>query len=177
MNTSDTSDLQQPTIIIRPDWRFMLSHPAHILAQGFGSGLSPAVPGTMGTLFGWLSFNLLSQRWPEIFTTAGWAWIIVIGFLIGIWACKVTGKNLGVADHGSMVWDEIIAIWAVLLFVLPADARTQTWAFLIFRFFDMVKPPPIRYFDRHLKGGFGVMWDDIVAAFFTLLVFALWRAW
>jgi len=96
MNTSDTADLPQQTqtIILRPDWRFMLRHPAHILAQGFGSGLSPAVPGTMGTLFGWLSFNVLSQRWPDIFTTAGWAWIIVVGFLIGIWACKVTGKIL-----------------------------------------------------------------------------------
>lgn len=74
-----------------------------------------------------------------------------------------------------MVWDEIIAIWLVLLFILPADLKTQFWAFLLFRFFDMVKPPPIRYFDQHIKGGFGVMWDDIVAAFYTLLVFALWR--
>ena len=74
-----------------------------------------------------------------------------------------------------MVWNEIIAIWLVMLFILPADLKTQFCAFLLFRFFDMVKPPPIRYFDRHIKGGFGVMWDDIVAAFYTLLVFALWR--
>ena len=69
-----------------------------------------------------------------------------------------------------------LAFWLVLLFVMPAGFLTQLWAFVLFRFFDMVKPPPIRYFDRHIKGGFGVMWDDIVAAFYTLLVFALWRA-
>lgn len=74
-----------------------------------------------------------------------------------------------------MVWDEIIAFWLVLVLVMPASFATQCWAFVCFRFFDMVKPPPIRYFDEHLGGGFGVMWDDIVAAFYTLLVFALWR--
>ena len=82
---------------------------------------------------------------------------------------------MGVADHGSMVWDEIIAFWLVLLFIVPADWQTQLWAFIGFRFFDMAKPPPIGYFDRRFKGGFGVMWDDIVAAFFCLLSFALWR--
>ncbi|MDY7538697.1 phosphatidylglycerophosphatase A [Undibacterium sp. RTI2.1] len=153
----------------------MLSHPAHILAQGFGSGLSPIMPGTSGTLFAWLSFNVLSTRWPDFFTPSSWAWIIVLGFVVGVWACQVTGRNMGVADHGSMVWDEIIAFWLVLLFVTPASFSTQCWAFFWFRVFDMVKPPPIGYFDRQLKGGFGVMWDDILAAFYTLLLFALWR--
>jgi phosphatidylglycerophosphatase A len=82
---------------------------------------------------------------------------------------------MGIADHGSMVWDEIIAFWLVLLLLMPAPFSTQGWAFLWFRFFDMVKPPPIRHFDRHIKGGFGVMWDDVIAAFYTLLLFALWR--
>jgi len=165
----------QTAIVTRPGWRFMLGHPAHILAQGFGSGLSPIMPGTSGTLFAWLSFYVLSNRWPEIFTTTNWAIIIAIGFAIGVWACHVTGRNMGVADHGSMVWDEIIAFWLVLLFIVPADWQTQLWAFIGFRFFDMAKPPPIGYFDRRFKGGFGVMWDDIVAAFFCLLSFALWR--
>ena len=160
----------------KPNLHFMLSHPAHILAQGFGSGLSPVMPGTMGSLFAWFSFNIFSQRWPFFFTPGHWFFIIVIGFFIGIWACKVTGKNLGVADHGSMVWDEIIAFWLVLLLATPASAPAQSAAFLLFRFFDMLKPQPIRYFDRRFKGGFGVMWDDIVAAFFTLLTIALWRA-
>jgi phosphatidylglycerophosphatase A len=164
------------TYISKPDYRFMLSHPAHLVAQGFGSGLSPAIPGTAGTLLAWLSFALLSARWPEVFTPINWAIIAGIGFALGIWACSKTGRDLGVADHGSMVWDEIIAFWLVLLFLTPSGFWTQFWAFFWFRFFDMLKPAPIRYFDRHLKGGFGVMWDDIVAAFYTLLIFALWRA-
>jgi phosphatidylglycerophosphatase A len=154
---------------------FMLRHPAHILAQGFGSGLSPIMPGTSGTLFAWLAYVALTLRWPDLFTPATWWAIIVIGFFIGIWACHRTGIDLGAPDHGSMVWDEIIAFWIVLVFIMPADWQTQLAAFIVFRFFDMVKPPPIAYFDKHFKGGFGVMWDDIVAAFYTLLVFALWR--
>lgn len=162
--------------IEKPRPSFMLAHPAHLLAQGFGSGLSPVMPGTMGTLLAWLSFAVLSTRWPAFFTPLNWAVIIGAGFVVGIWACERTGRDMGVADHGSMVWDEIIAFWLVLLLITPADTATQVWAFLWFRFFDMVKPPPIGYFDRRFKGGFGVMWDDIVAAFYTLLVFAVWRS-
>ena len=156
--------------------QFMCAHPAHLLAQGFGSGLSPVMPGTTGTLFGWASYAALTAAAPTWFSPIHWALIIVAGFAIGIWACERTGRDMGVSDHGSMVWDEIIAFWLILLFVMPAGFSTQLWAFVLFRFFDMVKPPPIRYFDKHIKGGFGVMWDDIVAAFYTLLVFALWRA-
>lgn len=171
-----TLEESQTAYVVKPDARFMRSHYAHLIAQGFGSGLSPILPGTAGTLFAWLSFSVLSWRWPAVFTPLGWAIVIAAGFAIGIWACEKTGRDLGIADHGSMVWDEIIAFWLVLLFVTPAAPATQFWAFLWFRFFDMVKPAPIRYFDRHCKGGFGVMWDDIVAAFYTLLVFALWKA-
>ena len=165
-----------PAIVTRPGGRFMMAHPAHLIAQGFGSGLSPVVPGTVGTLLGWISFVVLTNRWPQVFTPLGWALLIAGGFLLGIWACEKTGRDLGIADHGSMVWDEIVAFWLVMLFVMPADFTTQLWAFFWFRVFDMTKPPPIRYYDRHFKGGFGVMWDDIVAAFFTLLAFALWRS-
>ena len=154
----------------------MLAHPAHWIAQGFGSGLSPIMPGTCGTLFGWLSFAVLSTRWPSLFTPAHWLIVIAAGFALGVWACAKTGRDLGQPDHGSMVWDEIIAFWLVLAVATPADLQTQLLAFIFFRFFDMVKPPPIAYFDRRYKGGFGVMWDDIVAAFYTLLVYALWRA-
>jgi phosphatidylglycerophosphatase A len=163
------------TPIRKPTLKFMLSHPAHILAQGFGSGLSPIMPGTSGTLFAWISYAVLTQFFPTVFSNLVWWLIIVCGFALGVWACKVTGENLGVADHGSMVWDEIIAFYLVLVLLSPSDFTTQAWAFFGFRFFDMVKPPPIAYFDRRFKGGFGVMWDDIVAAFFTLFVFALWR--
>jgi phosphatidylglycerophosphatase A len=160
----------------KPNAGFMLSHPAHFLAQGFGSGLSPIMPGTAGTLLAWLSFSVLSSRWPVFFTQLNWAVIIVAGFVVGIWACHRTGQHLGIPDHGSMVWDEIIAFWLVLLILMPAEISTQAWAFVWFRFFDMVKPAPIGYFDKRFKGGFGVMWDDIVAAFYTLLVFAIWRS-
>ncbi|RXZ37094.1 phosphatidylglycerophosphatase A [Oxalobacteraceae bacterium CAVE-383] len=151
----------------------MLAHPAHWVAQGFGSGLSPIMPGTSGTLLGWLSFAVLSARWPALFTPVNWLIIIAAGFLLGIWACGKTGRDLGAPDHGSMVWDEIIAMWLVLVFITPASPAMQFWAFICFRFFDMVKPPPIAWFDRRYKGGFGVMWDDIVAAFYTLLLLAL----
>ncbi|MDB5728254.1 MAG: phosphatidylglycerophosphatase [Noviherbaspirillum sp.] len=160
----------------KPDAQFMLSDPAHIIAQGFGSGLSPVLAGTSGTLFAWLSFSVLTQRWPHAFTELTWTLLIVVGFVLGIWACHKTGRDLGVSDHGSMVWDEIIAFWLVLLVLTPAGFATQCWAFFWFRLLDMAKPPPIRYFDRRFKGGFGVMCDDIVAAFVTLLLFALWRA-
>ena len=162
-------------VVRKPNARFMFSHPAHLLAQGFGSGLSPWMPGTSGTLYAWLSYALLTARWPTVFTPQAWGVLIVVGFAIGVWACDKTGRDLGIADHGSMVWDEIIAFWLVLWLLTPAAGATQFWAFVWFRFFDMVKPPPIGFFDRRLKGGFGVMFDDIVAAFFTLLLFAFWR--
>ncbi len=170
-----TLDAASSEPVKKPTARFMLSHPAHLFAQGFGSGLAPWLPGTSGTLYAWLSFTLLTAGWPEFFTQKNWALIIAIGFLIGVWACAKTGRDLGIPDHSSMVWDEIIAFWLVLLVLTPASGATQVWAFLWFRFFDMAKPPPIGYFDRTFKGGFGVMADDIVAAFCTLLLFALWR--
>ena len=173
---TDVSKSSTPVLAGRSMLQFMCRHPAHLLAQGFGSGLSPVMPGTAGTLFGWVLFVALTSVLPAWFSAFHWACIIVAGFAIGIWACGRTGRDMGVADHGSMVWDEIIAFWLVLLFVMPAGFTTQLWAFVAFRFFDMVKPPPIRFFDQHIKGGFGVMWDDIVAAFYTLLLIALWRA-
>lgn len=95
-------------------------------------------------------------------------------FALGVWACTVTGRNLGSADHGGMVWDETVAFLLVLFFT-PASGYWQGFAFLLFRLFDIAKPPPIRYYERTFKGGFGVMIDDIAAAFYTLLVLALAR--
>ena len=165
-------DAPQP---VQPTLRFLLSHPAHWLSLGFGSGLSPIVPGTVGTLAGWGIYVLLTEQWPEIFTPEIWGVLIVVGFALGAWACGRTGRDIGKADHGAMVWDEIIAFWLVLVVVMPAEWPVQLAAFVLFRAFDMIKPPPIRFFDRTLKNGFGVMWDDIVAAFYALLVLALWR--
>ncbi len=173
--TTSAPDALLPRRPRRPDARFMLSHPAHLLALGFGSGLSRIMPGTMGTLLGWLCFHAFSVRWPQVFTPLTWGLLIVAGFIVGIWACDRTGQALGVPDHGSMVWDEIVAIWLVLLFIAPTDFASELIAVLLFRTLDMAKPPPIRQFERRFKRGFGVMADDILAAFFTLLALALWR--
>jgi len=140
------------------------------IAFGFGSGLSPWAPGTVGTLWAWLAFIVL-DRWLG---PGAWAMLIAAGVLVGVWACGRTARDLGVADHGSIVWDEIVAFWLILLFV-PASLAAQFAAFVVFRFFDIVKPPPIRYFDARLKSGFGVMFDDLLAAFYTLLLMALWQ--
>ena len=158
-----------------PDKRFLLSHPWHFISLGFGSGLSPVMPGTAGTLFAWISYDLLTWLAPGIFNPITWGIICVAGFLIGIRTCQFTGIALNSPDDGSMVWDEIIAFWLVLIFVTPGSFLTEFLAFIVFRFFDMLNPPPIRFFDQRIKGGFGVMLDDIIAAFFTLLVFALWK--
>ncbi|WP_338845264.1 phosphatidylglycerophosphatase A [Massilia sp. W12] len=162
---------------VQPGALFMYSRLSHLLALGFGSGLSPIMPGTVGTLFGWLTFAMFTQRWPAFFTPLNWLIVCLAAFLIGIWACERTGRDLGVADHGAMVWDEIVAIWLVLAMLHPAPWQLQFWAVFWFRVFDMSKPPPIRQFEQRFKGGFGVMFDDILAAFFTLLLFSIWRQW
>ncbi len=151
--------------------RFMFSHPAHIISLGFGSGLFPFIPGTIGTLVGWLSFLLLNPYLNPL----SWIVIIALGFIAGIYSTAYTAKKLGVKDPGAANWDEVVAFWLVMLFIMPASLWVQALAFIVFRFFDMVKPPPINYFDKHVQGGFGIMFDDIVAAFFTLLVLALFR--
>lgn len=138
------------------------------IALGFGSGLSPLAPGTVGTLWAWLVFVVADP----LLTPLAWAGVLGAGLLVGIWACERTSRDLGVADHGSVVWDEILAFWLVLLFV-PQDFSSQLLAFALFRFFDIVKPPPIRHFDEKIKNGFGTMLDDLLAAFYTLFVFAL----
>jgi phosphatidylglycerophosphatase A len=148
----------------------MLARPAHLLALGFGSGLSPWAPGTVGTLWAWLVYMVLEP----VLGPAQWAAILPLALLAGIAACGSTARDLGVADHGGIVWDEIVAFWLVLVMV-PAGVAWQLAAFGLFRFFDIVKPPPIRYCDRNVKGGFGVMLDDLLAAGYTLLVLSLVR--
>jgi len=151
----------------RPGVGFLLAHPSHFIALGFGTGLSPFAPGTVGTL---LAFPLyaLAEPWlsPALFVAA-----IAILFGIGMWACERCGRDLGVADHSAMNWDEIVAFLLVLGFT-PRGLLWQAFAFLAFRFFDVVKPPPIHYVDQRLKGGLGVMLDDVIAAFYTLLLLA-----
>ena len=155
-------------LIPRPSWRFLLSRPAHLIAFGFGAGLVPIAPGTWGTLLAFPLFWLLQPQTDALeFLLAA-----AILFGLGVWACDATGRALGVADHGGMVWDETVAFLLVLFFT-PAALHWQALAFLIFRLFDILKPPPIRHYDRTLKNGFGVMFDDLIAAFYTLLVLAV----
>jgi phosphatidylglycerophosphatase A len=154
-------------LIPRPSWRFLLSHPARLVAFGFGAGLVPVAPGTWGTLLALPVFLLVSPRLEPV----EFLLMLLALFALGVWACDVTGRSLGNSDHGGMVWDETVAFLLVLFFT-PAGLHWQALAFLIFRLFDILKPPPIRYYERTFKNGFGVMLDDLIAAFYTLLVLA-----
>jgi phosphatidylglycerophosphatase A len=148
----------------------VLSHPAHFIAFGFGVGLIPVAPGTFGTLLALPMYALLAPRLDNqqfLLLLAGM-------FVVGAWACGVSGKRLGVHDHGGMVWDEVTAFLAVLFFT-PATPLWQGCAFLLFRLFDIVKPMPIRYFERNLRNGLGVMFDDVLAAFYAMLCLAGWK--
>ena len=146
-----------------PNWKFLIAHPTHFLALGFGSGLSPKAPGTAGTLLALPLFFGLMQI-PENLHLA-----IIMGlFLIGIPFCTIAGKALGVSDHGSIVWDEIVAMLLVLEFT-PKHWLWWLVAFLLFRLFDIWKPAPIRQCDAKLKGGFGVMFDDLLAAIYAII--------
>ena len=150
-----------------PGLRFAAAHPAHLVALGFGSGLSPVAPGTAGTLLAWALGAPLAEIVPPLALLGA----VAVLFVLGIWACGLTGRNLGVADHGGMVWDEIVA-FLLILAVLPKNLPWQAAGFVAFRFFDILKPPPIRWLERRYRGGFGVMADDILAAGYALLVLA-----
>ncbi len=149
---------------VKPDFRFLLSHPAHLLALGLGTGLSPKAPGTVGTVLGYVLYTLLLPlpAWAQ-----GAA--LLLAFMVGIWACDKTGRVLGVADYGGIVWDEVVAFAAVLHFV-PVQWFWWLLAFGLFRLFDIMKPFPIRQVDAKVKGGFGVMLDDVLAAGYSILV-------
>jgi phosphatidylglycerophosphatase A len=167
----------------RPSARFMVGHPARWLALGFGSGLSPKAPGTVGTLWGWVSF-LVFSRWLD---EAMWGGVIFAALVVGLWACTATARHLGVADPGAIVWDEIVAFWIVLWLVTPASLWAQGAAFVLFRYFDAAKPGPVGWADRLYKlqagqaigwrQGWGILFDDLVAAGCTLIVMALWVTW
>jgi len=151
---------------LRPDVKFLFAHPAHLIAFGFGSGLAPKAPGTVGTLLGLPLFWLIAAASPDLPIRIA---LLLATSLLGTWACGRTGRALGVADHGGMVWDEIVAFALVLLFT-PASWQGIALAFALFRLFDILKPWPIRLADQHLKNGFGVMFDDLLAAGYAIAV-------
>ncbi|AZV92832.1 phosphatidylglycerophosphatase A [Kerstersia gyiorum] len=153
---------------VQPTLAWALRSPARFLAVGLGSGLLRPAPGTWGTLAAWLLWLLV----PLGSSSIGIGVILLLCFIYGCWICQRTGMDLGVPDHGAMVWDEMVAFWLVL-WLSPAGWWAQLCAFLLFRLFDIVKPAPIRQLDAHFKNGFGVMLDDLLAAGYTLIVMLL----
>ena len=154
----------------RPTFAFLIRHPAHFIALGAGAGLAPAAPGTFGTLVAIPLALVLRAFFGDVEFIAA----IVVLSGVGAWASQVAGRNLGESDHGAIVIDEIAAFLLVLFFVGPDWVRVA-FAFLVFRLFDIWKPPPIRQLDAAIKNGVGVMLDDLLAAAYTLVVFALWQ--
>ena len=171
-----SSPTAYPSAPRRPTVAFLLAHPAHFIALGFGAGLSRMAPGTVGTLWAWLAYLLLQH----LLLPAGIGVVIAVSIPLGWWACTLTARHLGVADPGCVVWDEVVAFWLVLWLAMPMGFWGQAAAFALFRFFDAAKPGPVGWADSLFKGfgwrgGWGILWDDFVAAFCTLLVIALWR--
>ncbi len=148
--------------------RTVLTDPVHLLAFGLGLGLSPVAPGTVGTLLGiviaWLTLDL------GLNVQIGLAVVMV---LAGIWICDNSSRRIGQHDPGGIVWDEIAAMYIVLLFA-PTTITAWILAFGLFRFFDIVKPWPIRDLDHSIRGGLGIMLDDLVAALYAVILLALY---
>lgn len=148
------------------DARFLVSHPAHFVALGFGSGLAPVAPGTFGTLAGLALYHVLALALPPVAI----AFLAIPLFFVGVWACGVTGRDLGAHDHGAMVFDEIVA-FLPLAALASASVWLQLVAFGLFRLFDVWKPYPIRLVEANVKGGMGVMVDDLMAGAYAYLAF------
>ncbi|MET0382092.1 MAG: phosphatidylglycerophosphatase A [Burkholderiaceae bacterium] len=173
----------------RPTWRFMGLHPLRLIALGFGSGLSPVAPGTAGTLVGWALYLLIDRLLAP--PHAAWGAVLAAGFFVGWWACTSTARALAVADPGAIVWDEIIAFWIVLWVLMPVGVGGQAIAFGLFRLFDAVKRGPVGWADACFKPargalpgwaqGFGIIFDDLVAAACVLVVYFTahwgWMSW
>lgn len=139
-------------------------NPIHFLAFGLGSGAAPVAPGTFGTLAAVPLYLLLAQLPVVIYLLA-----VVLAFGLGIWLCERCSRDLGVHDHGGIVWDEFVGFWITML-VAPEGWQWVVAGFVLFRFFDILKPFPINYFDKHLKGGLGIMLDDALAGTFAWFV-------
>lgn len=154
-----------------PLTKINLKNPIHFLAVGFGSGLTNFAPGTWGSLVGLLFGAVLLSYLPiQCFVM-----LIAIGFIAGVYICQKTSDDMGVHDHGAIVWDEIAAMFIVLLAIPSLSFCWLLTAFLLFRFFDILKPYPICYFDKRLESGFGIMIDDVLAAIYSVLVLLVLR--
>jgi phosphatidylglycerophosphatase A len=153
------------------DDRFaILKNPVHLLAFGFGSGLSPKAPGTVGTLVAIPLYLLLVQLSLPLYLAA-----IMLAFIAGIWLCGRTAHDLGVHDHGGIVWDEFVGFWITMILV-PLTWYWVLAGFIAFRVFDIFKPFPIGWLDRKIGGGLGIMIDDVIAGLYAALVIQLLMA-
>jgi phosphatidylglycerophosphatase A len=173
-----------PKMSATVSFAFMLRRPARWVALGFGSGLAPRAPGTVGTLWAWVAFLMLDP-WLG---ARGWAGVIALSLVVGLWSCTQTARHLGSADPSAIVWDEVVAFWIVLCVLMPAAWWAQLAAFALFRYFDAAKPGPVAWADQRFKTvpgqpigwrqGLGILFDDLVAAGCTLLFIAVWvRLW
>ena len=136
-----------------PNW----FNPIHLLALGFGSGAAPKAPGTWGTLVAVLIYWPLSQLSLDHYLL-----MLLVTSVMGIYICGQTAKDLGVPDHGSIVWDEFVGFW-ITMFAAPVGWVWVVAGFVLFRFFDIIKPWPISWIDKQITGGFGIMLDDVIA--------------
>jgi phosphatidylglycerophosphatase A len=154
--------------------RVAFAHPAGWIATGFGSGLSPKAPGTAGSLAAllpWLVLNRLDFPY--------YALALFIAFALGVWACAWIVRQLRIADPGFAVWDEFVGLWIALA---PLVGMPHSWVwialgFILFRIFDIWKPWPVSWADRHVAGGFGVMLDDVVAGLYAAVVLVVMLRW
>ena len=143
-----------------------LKNPIHLLALGFGTGCTPKIPGTIGTLVGVLFYIPMVYLASPVYIYIG---VTIALFLLGIWLCEMTANDLGVHDHSGIVWDEIVG-FLITMTAVPPDWRFVLLGFVLFRLFDICKPWPISWLDSHISGGLGIMVDDVLAAIYTLII-------
>lgn len=144
-------------------WR----NPVHFAAFGFGSGAAPVAPGTFGTALAVLIYLILpSMTWPV------YVLFLLLSFALGVWLCGKTARDIGVHDHGGIVWDEFVGYW-ITMFLAPTGWLWVLIGFVLFRIFDIVKPWPIRWLDKNVSGGFGVMIDDVLAGLMAFVCLQL----
>ena len=150
---------------------FKLTNPVHFLALGFGSGLIKPAPGTWGTLASVPIYLLLLKILPAGFLP--YFMVVLVSFIVGVYLCGKTARDVGVHDHGAIVWDEFVGFW-ITMTMIPFMWSNLILGFVLFRLFDIVKPWPIKLLDKHVHGGFGIMVDDVLAGIFAwaILYFA-----
>ena len=142
-------------------------NPIHFLAFGLGSGAAPRAPGTFGTLAAVPLYLLLN-----LLPLPGYLVVLILALGVGVWLCDVTSRDLGVHDHGGIVWDEFVGFWLTMV-VAPPGWLWIVAGFVLFRFFDILKPFPINWLDRKVPGGWGIMLDDVAAGCFAWICLQL----